>query len=64
MTASEQACAKILAIEKRREYSREYQRRWRAAHPEKQKEYQARYWAKKGQEELARLVAEMEAGAS
>ena len=57
MTAAEQACAKILAAEKRREY----QRRWRAKHPEKQKEYQARYWAKKGQKELERLVAEMEA---
>lgn len=57
MTAVEQACAKILARQKKAEY----QRRWRAAHPEKQKEYQARYWAKKGQQELARLVAEMEA---
>lgn len=36
---------------------REYQRRWRAAHPEKCREYQMRHWekvAKRAREEAAK----------
>lgn len=58
MTAVEQACAEILAKQKKAEYQRE----WRRKNPGKQREYTARYWAKKGQEELSRLVSQMDGG--
>lgn len=33
---------------------REYRRQWYKANPDKQKEYQARYWAKKAEQEAGK----------
>ena len=39
-----------------RQANREYYRRWREKNRDKVKEYQQRYWAKKGQEYLQNLA--------
>lgn len=38
------------AKEARRAWRREYQKKWRRANPEKQKEYSERYWERKAAE--------------
>lgn len=40
------------ALQARRAYRREYSKKWRATHKEKLKEYNERYWEKKGREML------------
>lgn len=57
------------AREARRKYNRDYyakhreerlayRKKWNAAHPEKQKEYVARFWARKAQAHLDRQESE------
>jgi len=40
------------------ELQRRYKREWQRAHPDKIREYAARYWEKKAAEEAARAAAE------
>ena len=45
-----------------REANRDYQRRWRASNRDKVKEYQRRYWEKKGKEYMQSLAEGRAAG--